>query len=76
MEWAALGLIVCCLLAQIWLLKRSVVRDMQQPQQQSGFSVLSPKKGPKRPRVRDELAAWRAEQEEKHDWEQKLRGKV
>jgi hypothetical protein len=76
MEWAALGLSVCCLLAQIWLLRRSVVRDVQQPQQQSGFSVLSPKKEPKRPRVRDELAAWRAEQEEKHDWEQKLRGKV
>jgi hypothetical protein len=74
-EWAALGLSVCCLLAQIWLLRRSVVKDDQQSQQEVGFSVFKPAKASKKPRVRDELAAWRAEQEEKHEWEASLRQK-
>ncbi len=78
MESAAFGLAVVCLIGQGYLWYRFYaicIRDVTRPERDVGFSVFKPAKASKRPRVRDELAAWRVEQEERYEWESKLREK-
>ncbi len=75
MEWAALVIAVLTLIAQGVLWWRFLRQDIHAPQQQIGFPVFKANKACKRPRVRDELAAWRQEQAEKYEWEAELKSK-
>ena len=75
MGFIALGLVIVVLLAQSYLMWRFLKRDIQQPSEQNDFSGFRLRKASKRPRVRDELAAWRQEQNEKYEWEAELKKK-
>jgi len=75
MEIVALVLVFVALTAQSFLMMRWVKREMQQPSEHVGFSVFKANKASKKPKVRDELAAWRQEQNEKYEWEAELKKK-
>ena len=75
MEWAALGLAIISLIVSINIFFLTKARRQEND---TVFFSPSPAKASKakKPVVRDELAGWRLEQEERYEWEQKLKGKA
>ena len=73
MEWAAFGLaLIALIVSLIPYLKRGEQKNVPD-------FFLPPKastsKKAKKPTVRDEIAGWRQEQEERYEWESELRKK-
>lgn len=73
MEWVPLILGIILSIIQIYLIWNWKRCETRADKGQFQFVEKKPAKGLKRPRVRDELAGWRQEQEERYEWEQKLR---
>lgn len=71
MAWAAL-VIALAALALHFIPRRPKKTEAEAPM----FSLpLIQKREARRPKVRDELAGWRVEQEERYEWEARLREK-
>ena len=75
MEWAALGIAIISLIVSINIF---FLTKAWQKKDDPVFFSPSPTKASKakKPVVRDELAGWRVEQEERYEWEQRLKEKV
>jgi hypothetical protein len=75
MEWAALGIAIISLIVSINIFFLTKARRQEND---TVFFSPAPVKSSKakKPVVRDELAGWRLEQEERYEWEQRLKEKA
>jgi hypothetical protein len=69
MAWATFGIAILALLLHF------LPRKTEKSEPISFALPTLPKRQLKRPKVRDEMAGWRQEQEERYHWESELRAK-
>lgn len=75
MDVATLIIVSCVLFAQIWLMWRWIKEYRRNEVDTFEPPFVKPRGKHKVPVVRDEVAAWRREQEEKFAWESQLKQK-
>jgi len=72
MEWAAVAIAGIALVISVFAFRKQVESNISHSVQEATIFRRSKKK----PVVRDDLAAWRQEEQERFEWEQKLKEKM
>jgi len=72
MEWAAVAIAGIALVISVFAFRKQVESNISHSAQEPTIFRRSKKK----PVVRDDLAAWRQEEQERFEWEQKLKEKM